>query len=226
MRRRRLKDQCTSSCFESAHLTPCAINCLKTGTSRGDRLHPQSNLKLSAMIHPVPNKPRPEVRKTKKELRAAHQHRMSRRGIAADHSTEQGRQISRLVIAFVVITVIVGISMFVVRITNRPVIQATITVNVPNFSRQGREGLGLFGIYCASCHGENAAGTPFGPALVDKLYGISNHDDNRFRHVIVNGVKAHHWKFGDMPSINISRSFQRDRIIEYVRELQRANNID
>ena len=39
------------------------------------------------------------------------------------------------------------------------------------------------------------------------------------------GVRAHHWKFGNMPAIeNLTRS-DVTAIVAYVRELQRANGI-
>ena len=182
----------------------------------------------SARASPLSQRRRPQmqVRKTKKELRAAHQERMKRRALAAVRPSGLHWRVAGLVFAVIAAIVIAGTGMVVMRIWNRPTNQASIAVNVPELSPRGREGLGLFSIYCAGCHGENAAGAPSGPPLVHKLYVRAHHNDDVFRRVINYGVRAHHWQFGDMPAIDVQRAIQRDRIIDYVRELQRANGFE
>lgn len=47
-----------------------------------------------------------------------------------------------------------------------------------------------------------------------------------FQMAVVQGVRAHHWPFGDMPpQEGLTRADVRN-IIAYVRELQRANGIE
>jgi hypothetical protein len=41
-----------------------------------------------------------------------------------------------------------------------------------------------------------------------------------------NGVRAHHWKFGNMPRIEGLTQGDVKMVVAYVRELQRANGID
>ena len=39
-----------------------------------------------------------------------------------------------------------------------------------------------------------------------------------------NGVRAHHWRFGNMPPQQVTRG-EVARIVTYIRELQQANGI-
>ncbi|MGR3582900.1 MAG: c-type cytochrome, partial [Pseudooceanicola nanhaiensis] len=43
---------------------------------------------------------------------------------------------------------------------------------------------------------------------------------------VQNGVRAHHWKFGDMPPQTGLTPSDVANIVAYVRELQRANGIE
>ena len=171
-------------------------------------------------------KPQIEGRKTKKELRASHHDRMKRRVLAASQKVRHSQLTARFSLAVVVSVLIGGTALLVTRVWYRPTITTSTTVIVPELSARGMAGVGLYSLHCSGCHGENAAGSPNGPPLVDKLYGPRIHNNDLFRHVIAYGVTAHHWKFGDMPAVKLLRSNHRDRIIDYVRELQRANGIE
>ena len=84
-----------------------------------------------------------------------------------------------------------------------------------------------FDAVCADCHGENAAGKMgFGPPLVHKIYEPSHHADMSFVLAVQNGVRAHHWQFGDMPAQSGLTQADVGGIITYVRELQRASGIN
>ena len=48
----------------------------------------------------------------------------------------------------------------------------------------------------------------------------------RFFLAVHNGVRAHHWRFGDMPPVDGVGDEQIETIIAYVRTLQRANGIE
>lgn len=79
--------------------------------------------------------------------------------------------------------------------------------------------------YCAECHGQNAAGTAKGPPLVHRYYNPSHHADFAFVRAVRFGVRQHHWRFGNMPPQPEVSDEETKAIIEYVRELQRANGI-
>jgi len=77
-----------------------------------------------------------------------------------------------------------------------------------------------FNANCAVCHGKQAAGTDHGPPLVHKIYEPNHHGDPAFQRAAANGVKAHHWEFGDMPKIGGVTPEDVDQIVKYVRWLQ------
>jgi mono/diheme cytochrome c family protein len=95
-------------------------------------------------------------------------------------------------------------------------------------SAQARPGETYFNAVCASCHGTNAAGQDgVAPPLVHRIYEPSHHGDMAFVLAARNGVRAHHWPFGDMPPVEQRLTDgELGAIVAYVRELQRANGID
>ena len=100
-----------------------------------------------------------------------------------------------------------------------------VAVTVPALSEKAQAGETVFNANCALCHGANAAGTGLGPPLVHKIYEPSHHQDFSFYNAVQNGVQSHHWQFGNMPAIATVSEDEVERIICYVRELQRANGI-
>ena len=100
-----------------------------------------------------------------------------------------------------------------------------VVVTVPTLSEKAQAGEIVFNANCALCHGANAAGTGLGPPLVHKIYEPNHHQDFSFRNAVQNGVQSHHWQFGNMPAIPTVSEDDVERIICYVRELQRANGI-
>ena len=82
-----------------------------------------------------------------------------------------------------------------------------------------------FNANCSRCHGLLANGTGNGPPLVHKIYEPHHHADFAFQRAAAQGVRAHHWKFGNMPKIeNVTPEDVRD-IIKYIRWLQREAGI-
>lgn len=105
--------------------------------------------------------------------------------------------------------------------------QAAVTVAVPaTFSDTAKIGERAFNAVCAACHGVNAAGTDAGPPLVHRIYEPSHHGDAAFESAVANGVRAHHWRFGDMPPQPALTKADLRSVIAYVRELQRENGIE
>ncbi|WP_322989477.1 cytochrome c [Hoeflea sp.] len=101
-----------------------------------------------------------------------------------------------------------------------------VNVTVPVLSAAGEEGKMLFDGNCGTCHGNNAAGQDgVAPPLVHVIYEPNHHSDMAFVLAAKNGVRAHHWRFGDMPPREGVSDSDVAKIIAYVRELQRANGI-
>ena len=102
----------------------------------------------------------------------------------------------------------------------------TVAVTEPEtYSALARDGKVLFDQNCAACHGANASGTDNGPPFVHDIYNPSHHADEAFVLAAQNGVRAHHWPYGDMPPVDGVNEAQVRAIVTYVRELQAANAI-
>ena len=92
-------------------------------------------------------------------------------------------------------------------------------------SNMAREGEALFNANCSVCHGVNASGTRQGPPLMDRIYHPGHHADFSIRNAVNQGVPQHHWGFGNMPPVAGVSSDDVEKIICYVREMQRADGI-
>ena len=88
-----------------------------------------------------------------------------------------------------------------------------------------QSGESKFAANCAACHGLRGVGTKQGPPLVHKIYEPNHHADIAFHRAVENGVRAHHWEFGNMPKIEGVTPAETDQIIRYVRWLQREAGI-
>ena len=104
-----------------------------------------------------------------------------------------------------------------------PIVKIGIPGQLSEIAMLGKQ---AFDINCASCHGENAVGQHgVAPPLVHKIYEPNHHGDESFQLAVAMGVRAHHWKFGNMPAIEGLTRADVKTIIAYVRELQRHNGI-
>ena len=104
-----------------------------------------------------------------------------------------------------------------------PIVKIEIPGQLSETAMLGKQ---AFDINCASCHGENAVGrNGVAPPLVHKIYEPNHHGDESFQLAVAMGVRAHHWKFGNMPAIEGLTRADVKPIIAYVRELQRHNGI-
>ena len=88
------------------------------------------------------------------------------------------------------------------------------------------EGEALFDRNCAGCHGTAGTGSEQGPPLVHRIYEPTHHADEAFYRAAAFGVRAHHWRFGDMPAVPGIRRQQVASVIGYVRWLQRQAGIE
>ena len=100
-----------------------------------------------------------------------------------------------------------------------------VAITVPALSTEAEAGAALFARKCMECHGRHAAGSDRGPPLVHIIYEPNHHGDIAFRRAVSNGVRAHHWRFGDMPPVDGVPDEDAVKITRYVRELQQANGI-
>lgn len=104
--------------------------------------------------------------------------------------------------------------------------QAMVEVVIPSLDATTKLGERLFNESCASCHGANAEGQQgIAPPLVHKIYEPGHHADGAFFLAVKQGVRAHHWPFGDMPPVEGLTQRDVERIVAYIRLLQRANGI-
>lgn len=85
----------------------------------------------------------------------------------------------------------------------------------------------IFDVACASCHGPDAAGQEgVAPPLIHRIYEPSHHGDEAFQLAVAIGVRAHHWRFGNMPPVPGLTRGDVAAIVAYIRDVQRANGID
>ena len=100
-------------------------------------------------------------------------------------------------------------------------------VSVPEtLSARAQLGQQTYEANCAACHGRNAAGQEgTAPPLVHVIYEPSHHGDESFQRAVAFGVRAHHWRFGNMPPVEGLTRRDVAKIVAYIRELQRANGI-
>ncbi len=95
----------------------------------------------------------------------------------------------------------------------------------PTLTPIAKQGKMVFNKFCAQCHGVNAAGTDKGPPLIHKYYEPNHHGDSSFVRAVKQGVAPHHWRFGAMPPVEGLPDEYIPFVIQYVREMQRANGI-
>lgn len=99
-------------------------------------------------------------------------------------------------------------------------------VIVPELTGIASEGEIVFNDNCAACHGKNAAGQDgVAPPLVHIIYEPNHHGDMSFVLAAKQGVRQHHWPFGNMPPVENVTDDEITKVIAYVRTLQRANGI-
>ena len=129
------------------------------------------------------------------------------------------------VVGFVVF-VMAGYAGWGLWLRTEPEVGKDMSVRIPDFSSVAQAGRTPYERSCARCHGVHGAGSPSGPPLVHSIYRPALHADVAFSLVVQRGVRAHHWRFGDMPPQADLASGDIAAITRYIRELQVANAID
>jgi len=121
----------------------------------------------------------------------------------------------------------VALACFAVALLAAPLVNAeTIQVKLPKLSSEAQTGGQIFMGSCAECHGMVAGGTDKGPPLIHKYYEPNHHGDFAFFRAVKQGIKAHHWPYGDMPPQPNVSEVDVELIIKFVREVQRENGIE
>jgi mono/diheme cytochrome c family protein len=103
-----------------------------------------------------------------------------------------------------------------------PTVQPSTTRQVPH---EFATGDALFHAHCAACHGPAAVGTAQGPPLLSRVYVPSHHSDASFYLAVKQGVRAHHWNFGDMPALPHVTEAEVAQITAFVRWLQQQAGV-
>jgi len=103
---------------------------------------------------------------------------------------------------------------------------AIVAIQMPVITGNAAIGQRIFESACVSCHGTNGVGVEgAGPPLIHVIYEPSHHADESFQRAVANGVRSHHWRFGDMPPVEGLTRGDVAMVIAYIREIQRANGI-
>lgn len=119
----------------------------------------------------------------------------------------------------------IGIAFWQNMAPREPVQAMTVTVKVPELSPLAQKGKIAFDQVCVACHGVNASGTDKGPPFINEIYNPGHHSDEAFFMAAKYGVRQHHWPYGNMPPQPQVSEEDVTAIVQYVRELQRANGI-
>ncbi len=101
-------------------------------------------------------------------------------------------------------------------------IKAAEEIEIPFHLAKGQM---LFEKYCSSCHGAELNGSDKGPPLVHPFYKPSHHDDKSFYRAALQGVRQHHWEFGDMPPVEGITPKKIDSLVTYIRYYQQKKKL-
>ena len=110
-------------------------------------------------------------------------------------------------------------------VDNQPASNAQVNTAEANVSMLN-DGRKLFRANCAGCHGEAGVGVEgAGPPFIHIVYEPNHHADLAFYSAALNGVRAHHWPYGDMPAQTQVSKQDVEKIVAYIRKLQRQKGI-
>lgn len=98
--------------------------------------------------------------------------------------------------------------------------RAALHLPPPGFKGEPAQGAQLFSTYCQACHGATAMGTEQGPPLVNDVYRTQHHADFAIHMAVRDGVRQHHWGFGDMPAVADITPEQTEHIVAFIRQEQ------
>jgi mono/diheme cytochrome c family protein len=121
--------------------------------------------------------------------------------------------------------VVLLLTLFLVNHTHADHKESHVDVEVGHLSSAASKGQVVFNTNCASCHGIDAAGGIGGPPLIHNIYNPGHHSNASFIRAVRNGVKQHHWQFGDMPPQKHVAFGDMVFLMKFIREIQQQNGI-
>ncbi len=83
----------------------------------------------------------------------------------------------------------------------------------------------LYEKYCSSCHGLQLDGSDQGPPLIHPFYKPSHHGDKSFYRAALQGIKQHHWNFGDMKPVEGMTRGKMNSVVPFVRYYQQQKKL-
>lgn len=83
----------------------------------------------------------------------------------------------------------------------------------------------LYQAQCAECHGSDLRGTDQGPSFLSVVYEPGHHSDQAFVLAVLQGVRTHHWDFGNMEPVALEDG-DIEAIIAFVRETQQVQGFE
>ena len=101
-------------------------------------------------------------------------------------------------------------------------LRAAEKIKIPFHLGQGQF---LYDKYCSSCHGIDLTGSDKGPPLIHPFYKPSHHGDEAFYRAALEGVRQHHWEFGDMQPVMGMTPKKMDKLMPYVRYYQQQKEL-
>jgi mono/diheme cytochrome c family protein len=104
-------------------------------------------------------------------------------------------------------------------------VDGDVLATLPTPAEHAR-GSALYAQHCSVCHGAYGLGAETGPPLVHPVYRPRHHGDEAFQLAVAQGVRAHHWRFGDMPPVPGLDRHDVEQVTGYVRWLQRAVGVE
>ena len=105
--------------------------------------------------------------------------------------------------------------------------RALASVTVPELTGNAALGKKIYDASCKACHGADGQGQAgVAPPFVNAIYRPGHHGDEAFQRAVAQGVRSHHWQFGNMPPVEGLTRGDVKMIVAYVRQLQTANGIN
>lgn len=106
----------------------------------------------------------------------------------------------------------------------RPIVEVRLPAALTPEQEAGKV---AYETWCAKCHGADGAGQEGkAPPFVHRIYEPSHHGDAAFFIAAQQGVRAHHWPYGNMPPVEGVSEAEVATIVAYIRAIQRANGVE
>ncbi len=99
------------------------------------------------------------------------------------------------------------------------------SASAPSISASVQLGGIAYAEECTGCHGRTARGTERGPNLIHADYGPARRSDAQFRRALSEGKLARRAGYEDMPPVKDRSERHLNRLVAFLRDVQRANGI-